>query len=120
MQNNQSDAVSIAVEAIQDKKGNKISVLDLEHLESAPAFKFIICQGRSTSQVSAIADGIRDDLREKAGIKPYNYDGYRNSQWIVLDYGNLMIHFFLPEFREFYNLEDLWSDAKITEIPDLD
>lgn len=117
---NLTEISSVATEAIQEKKGSKITVLDLENIETAPAFKFIVCQGRSTSQVSAIADAIRDELREKLGIKPYNYDGYRNSQWIVLDYGNLFIHVFLPEFREFYNLEELWSDAGRTDIPDLD
>jgi len=59
-------------------------------------------------------------MREHTGIKPYSYDGYRNSQWIVIDYGNIMVHVFLPDTREFYNIEDLWSDAAITEIPDLD
>lgn len=108
------------IEAIQDRKGKKIVDIDMRELETAPAHEFIICQGNSTSQVSAIADNIREELRLKHNIKPYNYDGYRNSQWIVLDYGDLMVHVFLPEFREFYNLEDLWSDAKINEIPDID
>ena len=108
------------IEAIQNKKGQKISLINLEDIESAPASEFIVCQGNSTSQVSAIADSIREDLQKNYGIKPYNYDGYRNSQWIVIDYGNIFVHVFLPEFREFYNLEDLWSDASITVIPDLD
>jgi ribosome-associated protein len=71
-------------------------------------------------QVSAIADSIREYLLEHAGIKPYNYDGYQNSQWIVIDYGHTLVHVFIPEFRSLYNLEELWSDAKITQIPDLD
>lgn len=113
--------ISLAIiDSIQDKKGHFITVLDMSGIESAPASKFIICQGRSTSQVSAIADGIREDLQNKYGLKPYNYDGYRNSQWIIIDYGNVMIHVFLPEFREFYNLEELWSDAKVKHIEDLD
>lgn len=108
------------VEAIQDKKGNKIIDLDFRNIESAPTQSFIICQGKSTSQVTAIADNIRDEVRNKLGLKPYNYDGYRNSQWIIIDYGEVMVHVFLPEFREFYNIEDLWSDSSVTEIPDLD
>ncbi len=114
------DLSPMVIEAIQEKKGNKITIIDLSDIESAPASKFIICQGRSTSQVSAIADGIREDILKYTGIKPYNYDGYRNSQWIVLDYGNLFIHVFLPETREFYKLEELWSDAPSFNIPDLD
>lgn len=119
MQNN-IDISNLLVEAIQDKKGSKITMVNLEKIESAPAMKFVICQGRSTSQVSAIADGIREDIQKATGLKPYNYDGYRNSQWIVIDYGNVFVHVFLPEYREFYNLEDLWSDADITQIPDID
>lgn len=108
------------IDAIQDRKGVKITDIDFTGLETAPAQAFIVCQGNSTSQVSAIADNIREEVRTKLGIKPYNYDGYRNSQWIVIDYGNVMVHVFLPDTREFYNIEDLWSDAVLTEIPDLD
>lgn len=89
-------------------------------METAPSGSFIICQGNSTSQVSAIADNIREEVQKELGVKPYNYDGYRNSQWIVIDYGTTMVHVFLPDFREYYNIEDLWSDADLTEIPDLD
>ena len=117
---NKEDLIPLIIESIQDKKGKKITTIDLSHIEGASAGNFIICQGRSTAQVSAIADAIREDIQEKTGIKPYNYDGYRNSQWIVIDYGDTMIHVFLPEVREFYNLEDLWSDGIITNIPDLD
>lgn len=108
------------INAIQDRKGREIVDIDLSGLDTAPASEFIICQGNSTSQVSAIADNIRDELREKLGIKPYNYDGYRNSQWIVIDYGDIFVHVFLPDFREFYNIEDLWQDAGFTEIADHD
>lgn len=108
------------IEAITDRKGKKISILDLNKIESAPSSNFIICQGNSTSQVSAIADSIRDRLQKNLEIKPYNYDGYKNSQWIIIDYGDVMVHVFLPEVREFYNIEDLWSDAYITNLQDLD
>lgn len=117
---NTENLSSLIIEAIQNKKGYKISLINLEDIESAPSGEFIICQGNSTSQVSAIADSIREELQNNYGIKPYNYDGYRNSQWIVIDYGNVMVHIFLPEYREFYNLEELWSDAKITHLQDFD
>lgn len=108
------------IDAIQDKKGRKIIELDFRKLETSPAQAFIICEGKSTSQVSAIADNIREEVKKKLDLKPYNYDGYRNSQWIIIDYGSVMVHVFLPEIREFYNIEDLWSDSDATEIPDLD
>lgn len=114
------DLTKAIIEAIQDKKGKKITLIDLSHIESSSASEFIICQGSSTSQVSAIADSIREELLDKLKVKPYNYDGYRNSQWIVIDYGSTLVHVFLPDVREHYNLEELWSDGKTTEIPDLD
>lgn len=108
------------IEAITDRKGKKISLLDLKKIESAPSDSFVICQGSSTSQVSSIADSIRERLHNNLSVKPYNYDGYKNSQWIVIDYGDVMVHVFLPEYREFYNLEELWGDANIENLPDLD
>ena len=112
MQENK-DIIPVIIEAIQDKKGQKITTIDFSEIEGASTGAFVICQGRSTSQVAAIADSIREEVLEKTGRKPYNYDGYRNSQWIIIDYGDLMIHVFLPEVRQYYNLEDLWSDGKI-------
>lgn len=115
-----TNITQLIIEGIQERKGRGISIVDLSNIESAATQQFIICEGASTMQVSAIADSIREYLLENAGIKPYNYDGYQNSQWIVIDYGETIVHVFLPETRTLYNLEELWSDAKITEIPDLD
>lgn len=110
----------LIVDAIQDKKGTGISIVDMRNIPSAPATEFIICEGRSTSQVTAIADNIREEIQRRSGRKPFNYDGYRNAQWIAIDYGDTMIHVFLPDVRAHYNLEELWYDAKITRLPDLD
>lgn len=108
------------IEAIRNRKGLKITKIDMSGLETSPASAFVVCQGNSTSQVSAIADNVREEVQNKLNIKPFNYDGYRNSQWIVIDYGTVMVHVFLPDTREFYNIEDLWSDAKVETLPDLD
>lgn len=118
--NNKTDIVKLVTEGIQDRKGRKITHVDLSDIESAAAQNFVICEGSSTMQVLAIADSVREYLHKNAGIKPYNYDGYQNSQWIVIDYGHTLVHVFLPDVRQHYNLEELWSDAKINEIPDLD
>ncbi len=115
-----TDIVKLVTEGIQERKGKKITHIDLSGIESAAASNFIICEGTSTMQVSAIADSVREYLLKEAGIKPYNYDGYQNSQWIVIDYGHTLVHVFLPSERMHYNLEELWSDAPMTEIPDLD
>ncbi len=115
-----ADLRNMIIEGIQDRKGRAITVVGLTGIESAPASEFIICQGTSTQQVAAIADSVRDYLFENGGIKPYNYDGYRNSQWIVIDYGSTLVHVFTPETRLLYNLEELWSDAAIESVADLD
>lgn len=114
------ELINIIIEGIQEKKGKGVTHIDLHKLEDATTQDFIISTGGSTSQVTAIADSVREYVQEKTGVKPFNYDGYKNSQWIVLDYGTIYVHIFLPDWREYYNLEALWNDAKITSIPDLD
>lgn len=118
--NESSNIKQLIIEGIQERKGKRISVVDMSAIESAPTEYFIIAQGSSSMQVSAIADSVREYVQQKSEVKPYNYDGYANSEWIVIDYGEIMVHIFLPSVREKYNLEDLWSDAQITEVPDLD
>lgn len=108
------------IAGIQDRKGYNITVVDLSVIDTAPAHEFIICQGNSNQHVSSVADSVREYLLENHGVKPYNYDGYRNSQWIVIDYGETLVHIFTPETRQLYNLEELWADAVVTEVPDLD
>lgn len=108
------------IEGIQERKGRSITVLDLAGIENAGVEKFIICQGTSPTHVSAVADSVREYLNDNYGVKPYNYDGYKNSQWIVLDYGSVLVHVFTPDWRLLYNLEELWSDAALKNIPDLD
>lgn len=110
----------LIIAGIQERKGRKIVHIDLTDIESSPAPDFFVCEGTSATHVSAIADSVRDYLFEHGRIKPYNYDGYANSQWIVLDYGTALVHIFVPDERRRYNLEELWSDGIITEITDLD
>lgn len=114
------DIIQLITEGIQERKGKKITILDLGNAADIVAGRFVICEGNSPTQVSAIADSVREYVQEHGDIKPYNYDGYQNSQWIVIDYGDTFVHVFLPETRRLYNLEELWSDADIREIPDLD
>ncbi|MDE6491363.1 MAG: ribosome silencing factor [Muribaculaceae bacterium] len=118
--NQQLDIVNLITEGIRERKGRKITLIDLDNIDTAATHNFVICEGTSTMHVSAIADSVREYLLLNAGIKPYNYDGYSNSQWIVLDYGSTMVHVFLPDERQRYNLEELWSDGNMTQLPDLD
>ena len=112
--------VKAIIEGIQEKKGHKITQVDLSGIEYAAAQGFVIAEGNTPIQVDAVADSVREYVEKSIGVRPYNYDGYQNSQWIVLDYGTIYAHIFLPEFRNRYNLEQLWNDAPITTIPDLD
>ena len=112
--------VEAIVEAIRERKGQRITHVDLSRIETAATQGFVLCNGQSSMQVDAIADNIREKVEEHVGVRPYNYDGYDNSEWIVLDYGSLFVHVFRPEFRERYNLEQLWADAVIKDYPDED
>lgn len=108
------------IEGIQDRKGRHITHVDMSSIENAASSHFIICEGTSTMHVSSIADRVREYMLETYNVKPFNYDGYGSSQWIVLDYGDTLVHVFTPQARQLYNLEELWNDAVISNLPDLD
>ena len=114
------ELVQKIVEGIQEKKGYKIVVADLTKIGDTICKYFVICQGNSTSHVSAINDSVREYVRENTGIRPIGADGLTNAEWVVMDNADVMVHIFLPEARDYYNLEHLWADAKLTTIPDLD
>ena len=118
--NIRNELVKKIIEGIQDKKGQKIVVADLTEIEDTICNYFVICQGNSPSQVSVITESIWDSVHQTTGDKPLAIDGFRNAQWIAMDYSDVLVHIFLPEVREFYNIENLWADAKLTYIPDID
>lgn len=120
METTHTDLTDLIVQGIQERKGKRITHIDLSEIETSAAGHFIVCEGTSTTHVASIADSVREYLLENFRIKPYNYDGYQNSSWIVIDYGSVLVHVFTPDERFRYNLEELWSDGQITEIPDLD
>lgn len=107
-------------EGIQEKKGKNIVVADLTSIDDTICRYFVICQGNSPSQIAAIVDSVKEYVREETSAKPHAIDGLRNAQWVAMDYSDVMVHVFLPEVRDYYNLEHLWADAKLTTIPDLD
>lgn len=118
---NETKALIEAItEGIQDKKGKRIVIADLTEIDDTICNYFIICQGNSPSQVTAIVESIHERARVEAHLKPYAVDGLRNANWVAMDYGEVLVHIFLPEARQFYDLEHLWADAKLNKIPDLD
>lgn len=112
--------VDTIVDGIQDVKGKDIVILDLSQLHNAIAKYFIICTGDSSTQVDGIANAVVKKTRKELKEKPWHQEGTSNSEWVLLDYVNVVVHVFYREVREFYNLEDLWADAEHTEIPNLD
>ena len=107
------------VEGVQNKKGQRISVIDLRKLETKPCDWFVIAEGGSNIQVTAIADEVEDFVRKELKEKPMAVVGRDNAEWIALDYGDVIVHVFQREAREFYDIESLWADGKVKEIPDL-
>lgn len=101
----------VIADAIIDKKGQNVVSLDLRPVGSSIADHFVICNGDSTTNVAAIADNIMKKAKEELGLKPLRTQGLENDFWIILDYGNIVVHVFLTQYREFYRLEDLWADA---------
>jgi len=118
--NNSIEEVNaLILDSIQDIKGLNIVKLDLRALEDRPTDFFFICEGESGTKVSAIASNIFARLKSEMGISPFHYEGKNNEKWVLLDYFDVVIHVFYPETRAYYELEDLWSDAKVTEYQNI-
>ncbi len=109
------ERANLAVLAAEDKKARDIEVLDVKNL-TVIADYFVICSGGSTLQVRAIADNIVEKMAE-AGQEPLHTEGYSVGRWILLDYGDVIIHVFVDEDREYYDIERLWRDATQTATP---
>ena len=113
-----SKLVETITKGIQEKKGQDIVVADLSKIDGAIANYFVICQGGSPNQVEAIAESVGDICRKEMDEKPVGVNGLGNNQWVAIDFVDVLVHIFQPETRSFYNLEELWEDAKITKTPD--
>lgn len=112
--------IKTIIKGIQEKKGHDIVVADLTEIDDTICNYLIICQGNSPAQIEAITESIGDFARTNAHAKPTAVDGLRNAQWVAMDYSDIIVHIFLPEPHDFYDLEHLWEDAKLTYIPDMD
>jgi len=118
----QDDSVNVEqkkeliLEAIKEKKGHEIVTIDLSEVENSICDCFIICHGESVTQVGAITESIERKLKEEVLIKAHHVEGLQNSQWVLLDYFDILVHVFQEEFRAFYRLEELWADGKVTKV----
>jgi len=107
------------VEGMQENKAKDIVVLDLREITNAVCDFFVICSGESSTQVDGISNSISRHVRKELHEKPWHIEGKTNSEWILLDYINVVAHIFYKDARPFYALEDLWSDAVRRDIPNL-
>ena len=110
-----SKILKVIIEAIQDKKGEHIVSLDLRKIPEAVADFFIICEASSTVQVRAIAEWVEESVKKQCGEPPYKHEGHGASQWVLIDYVNVVVHVFQTETRKFYKLEEMWSDGVAAE-----
>lgn len=99
------------ISAMQDKKAKNILSMDLNKIQDSIAHYFVICHATSSTQVDAIYDNVIEQVQKNCGIKPSHREGYENSEWILIDYFDIVVHIFREDIRGFYKLEDLWADA---------
>jgi len=116
---NTESLTELIVDCIQDIKGKNIVRMDLRRIDEAPTDFFIVCEGESTTQISGIANNIEKRLKEELGLRPTHIEGKSVSNWVLVDYFDVVVHVFYPETRKFYEIEDLWSDSKVTEYQNI-
>tara|TARA_R110002111_G_scaffold131792_1_gene196957 strand:+ start:134 stop:505 length:372 start_codon:yes stop_codon:yes gene_type:complete len=108
--------ITTIIGGIEEVKGKEITILDLREIENAVCDYFIICEGTSNTQVNAIVNSIQKQVSKTLKDKPWHVEGTENSEWILMDYVNVVVHVFQKHIREYYDIESLWGDAKITQI----
>jgi len=113
----QSDQLSkVVVKGMQEKKAEDIVVLDLRFVSNSAADFFVICTGNSNTQVDAISDSVEEFVLKADQQNPWHIEGKSSKEWVLIDYVDVVVHVFKEETREFFGLEDLWGDAKVTQI----
>ena len=110
------ELVQVIVGGMKDKKAEDITILDLRNIESAIADFFVICTAGSFTHLDAVTDHVEEQVGTHTGERPNVNANRSNQKWLVLDYFSVVVHLFLEEQRQRYNLEDLWGDAKITSL----
>ena len=104
------------IQAMLDKKAKDPIIINFTKINSSICDAFIICHGTSRTQVDAIADGVMMDVKKQTGQNPWHKEGFENAEWILIDYGYIIVHIFQETTRKFFNLEQLWADAEITRV----
>ena len=110
------ELIALILEGIEEVKGQQISLLDLRQIENTVCEYFIICNGTSNTHVNAIVGSIQKTVSKAIKDKPWHVEGEDNAEWVLMDYVNVVVHVFQKQIREFYDIEGLWGDAKVTLI----
>ena len=108
--------IAVIIEGIEEVKGKDISILDLRDIENTVCDYFVICNGTSNTQVNAIVNSIQKTVSKQLKDKPWHVEGSDNGQWVLMDYVNVVVHVFQKHTREYYDIEGLWGDAKVTMV----
>lgn len=116
MRKDTKQLINAAIEGLKDKKAQDIVCIDLSKTENTFCNYFIICHGTSNTHVNGLADSLTDKVIEECREKPFHKEGLDNCQWVLIDYSDVIVHIFQKEYRDYYSLEDMWSDAKIEHI----
>ena len=107
------------VKGLFEKKGQKVAMIDLRKLQNRVCDYFVISHAASSTQVDSLAWSVEDVVRKETGRKPYHVEGKENCMWVLLDYGDILVHIFQEAYRDFYDLEALWADGHITVLEDM-
>ena len=110
------ELIALILKGIDEVKGNHISILNLRAIENTVCDYFIICDGTSNTHVNAIVGSIQKTVSKAIKDKPWHVEGQDNAEWILMDYVNVVVHVFQKHIREYYDIEGLWGDAKVTEV----
>jgi len=108
--------ITFTINGIEDVKGQNITILDLREIENTVCDYFIICDGNSNTQVNAIVNSVQKKVSKNTKEKPWHIEGSENAEWVLMDYVDVVVHVFQKHTRQYYDIENLWGDAKITEI----
>lgn len=114
--NNLDEQLMLILQGIQEVKGLDITIMDLRSIHNTPCAYFVICTGSSNTQVNAITNSVQKVVSKALQEKPWHVEGTENGEWVLMDFVDTVVHIFQPDIRTYYNLEDLWGDAKITTI----
>lgn len=108
--------IDTIIDTLSDLKAEDITLLDLREIENSFCEYFIICTGNSNTHVSSIAGAVERKVRNQTKERPWHIEGTENAQWILMDYTNIIVHIFQREYREYYDIEGLWGDAKEIKV----